>query len=185
VEPTQISKFSGIIFFDRDGTLIEEIRNSDGSKRSAQNTSEMKYYEGIHEIILYIKKLNFAAVVITNQPEISRGNLSLDSMDKMNKKLIDELEIDLVLFCPHDKLEKCDCRKPHKKLLDQATYELHFSDKQKMLFVGDRITDMLAAKNFSIQGIHLDFNLSCTFFDHIHSKTISQLFEEVINITKI
>ena len=66
------------------------------------------------------KKKKYLVIVITNQPEINNGKLSLKEFKLMNEKIFNFLNIDDLYFCPHKKIENCKCRKPNVGLFKKA-----------------------------------------------------------------
>ena len=62
------------IFLDRDGTLNKPfIKN--GLPFSPSLFSEFEILPGVKESLLKLKKLNFVCLLITNQPDVSRGKI--------------------------------------------------------------------------------------------------------------
>ena len=101
-------------------------------------------------------------VVITNQPVIARGDVTLEGLKKIHAKLdyelgLDNAYIDKLYVCPHHPHKgfpgeveefkvKCNCRKPETGLIDRAIHELQINSKTSW-FIGDSTSDILAGKN--------------------------------------
>ena len=62
------------IFLDRDG-VINKALIKNGLPTSPKSLNEIQILPGVKESILRLKKLNFLCLVVTNQPEVSRGNI--------------------------------------------------------------------------------------------------------------
>ncbi|CAG0908670.1 unnamed protein product, partial [Cyprideis torosa] len=134
---------------NRDGTI-----NIDTGYIGNPNLIEL--YSGVIEGIKILKeKFGFLIVVISNQSGITRGLITQEDVDKVNKKINDILvhgktRIDAFYYCPYhpefDSEEKCKCRKPSPQLVYTAAEELKI-DLKKSFFIGDRISDIECGKN--------------------------------------
>ena len=108
-------------------------------------------------------------VVVSNQPVIARGELSVSNLRLIHNKLdtllgAEGAYIDRLYYCPHHpdsgfdgeikalKVD-CDCRKPNPGLFFQAVEELNIS-LQDSWVVGDSTSDILAGTNSNIKTIH-------------------------------
>ncbi|MEW9502486.1 HAD-IIIA family hydrolase [Jeotgalibacillus marinus] len=79
-------------------------------------------------------------VSFTNQPGISAGKAS-------KQEFVEELKefgFDDTFICPHDRNERCHCRKPNTGMLIAAA-EKHELDLKKCVVIGDRWSDIVAA----------------------------------------
>ena len=91
-------KFKKAVFFDRDGVLNQLIKR-DGSLFSPQKFSDFTINKESVNTIRKVKELGFMAIVISNQPDISRKKLEQSELDKMTKVLFDQLGADDVFYC--------------------------------------------------------------------------------------
>ena len=131
-----------IAFLDRDGVIIKEL-NVDGSPRSVRNISDIVILEGVHEAISLLKSLEFVPVIVTNQPDVSRGFASEDLIESINEFVCKKVDIEHAYSCFHDNSDSCLCRKPKNGLLMAASKELSLSLKDSIL-IGDRWSDIEA-----------------------------------------
>ena len=95
--------------------------------------------------------------MITNQPGIARGNLTIDDLNKIHDKMQSDLakagaKIDYIYYCPHNWDDGCLCRKPKPGLLYQAQKDLSLN-LTECVFFGDDERDMEAAKAARVKGI--------------------------------
>ena len=89
------------IFLDRDGVINKTIvKNNLPFSPSSFNLLEI--LPGVKESILRLKKLNFVCLVVTNQPDVSRGKISKKTVIKMNNYLKDEIKLEDIFVCYHD-----------------------------------------------------------------------------------
>lgn len=142
------------IFLDRDGTINEYI----GFLR---NIDDFKLLPGIGAAIKKINDSGYLAIVVTNQPVIARGEVTLEQLRQIHDKMETDLGeqgayLDAIYFCPHHphkgyegeipelKIE-CDCRKPKDGMLQRAAKDFNIDLSQSWM-IGDSHTDIEAGK---------------------------------------
>ena len=157
------------IFLDRDGT----INNYVGFLR---HIDDFELIDGVAEAIRRINNSGYLAIVVTNQPVIARGEVSLEELNEIHNKLETLLGkegayIDGLYYCPHHphkgyegerteyKIE-CDCRKPKPGMLLKAAEDFNI-DLSRSWMIGDDENDVLAGQNAGCKTIRLnkDYNL--------------------------
>ena len=132
------------VFFDRDGTLNRS--NILGNKSHAPTSfQDFELLPESVNVTKALKKSGFLVFVITNQPTISTGVLSISELEKMNTYTAKTLNIDHVYYCPHTETDSCNCRKPKSGMLIVASKE-HNLDLSKSWMVGDTWRDVQAGK---------------------------------------
>jgi len=161
VESLRFSIKKKALFLDRDGVINEDV----------DHLSDIDLFVLIPNVGKAIRKANQAGmlvVVVSNQPVIARGELSVSNLRLIHNKLdtllgAEGAYIDRLYYCPHHpdsgfdgeikalKVE-CDCRKPNPGLFFQAVEELNIS-LQDSWMVGDRTSDILAGTNSNIETI--------------------------------
>lgn len=158
-----INKKIPAIFLDRDGVI-----NLDQNNGKYQNPD--KIINKVPKAIKIINSKGFLCVLITNQPSIAKGYITLsklknDFISLENKLSTKGAYIDRIYFCPHhpDKGFKneiknlkinCNCRKPKNGLILRAIKDLNI-DRKRSYFIGDRYTDYLAAKKTKLKFIYV------------------------------
>lgn len=142
------------IFLDRDGTINRYV----GFLRSVD---DFELLPGVVEAIRAFNASEYLVIVVTNQPVIARGEVTLDELEEIHKKMETLLGqqgayIDGLYFCPHHpdkgfegeieelKIE-CDCRKPKPGMLYQAAKRFNLTLSECWM-VGDGKNDILAGK---------------------------------------
>lgn len=149
-----VSEPGRAVFFDRDGVLNEPIV-TDGKPFSPMKASELSISEGAPAACSALRSAGFVLVVVTNQPEVARGNLSLADLDEMHARLRETLGIDLVVVCPHDDGDGCSCRKPRPGMVTKAAQDLGI-DLDGSWLVGDRWKDIEAGAAAGCRTIFID-----------------------------
>ncbi len=95
---------------------------------------------------------------ITNQSQISKGNLTIDEYYAKLADLKKELKtqnahFDEVYCCPHRRKDNCSCKKPNTGMIDMACND-YLIDLSKSYVIGDMgKNDMVLAKNIGAKGI--------------------------------
>ena len=160
------------IFLDKDGVI-----NADKYNYKYQNPFE--FIDGTFDAIKKINESEFLAVLITNQPAVAKGFISIDKLKKDFKKLESLLGqkgsyLDRIFYCPchpekghKGEIKKfkriCSWRKPNNGMLLTAIKDLNI-DKKKSFMIGDTENDLIAAKKTEIKFIQvgkkeLNYNL--------------------------
>ena len=154
----EIERKNKAVFFDRDGVLNHLVKR-DGSYYSPQNIENFQIVEDAGEVVKQVKDLGFLAIVISNQPDITRGKLKQSDLDKMTELLHEQLSIDDVFYCTHDDDNDIGCRKPAPGLFYKAQEKYNINFK-KSFMIGDTWKDLEAAKQAGITMILIrrDYN---------------------------
>lgn len=138
----------GTVLLDRDG-IINEVVFREGKVSSPRTMNEFCFRGDIHDFIGKLKKKSIKLAIISNQPDIARGLLSVHDLELMNNIIRNELGIEHIFICPHDDSKRCTCRKPEFGLIIMAQDNLGF-DPSNTLFVGDGWKDIEAGRRFGI-----------------------------------
>jgi D-glycero-D-manno-heptose 1,7-bisphosphate phosphatase len=138
------------VFLDRDGVI-----NLDSGY--VGHWRDFKFIEGALEALSTICANNFEIVVVTNQSGIGRGlyseqeflNLSTELFKFLNQR---KIYVQSIQYCPHYIFSKqpqyaqdCDCRKPKPGMIHNAA-SIHGIDLSRASMVGDKLTDVIAAR---------------------------------------
>ena len=147
-----------IVLFDRDGTLIKEPY---GERLIREQDIEL--YDDTIEALSVLAKNNFSIIIITNQAGVSEGLISYEEFERIHKIFIEVLapsgiQILKTYVCPHSPKDNCACRKPKTKMFEVAAREFSFN-LSEVFMVGDRKTDIEAAKNVNAKSIFLNTGL--------------------------
>ena len=167
------------LLWDRDG-VINSIEVKDGISLSPRKMENFKIFNHIKDLMLHFSQHGFLNIVITNQPDISRGLMEPSELEKMNDHLKSYLPIDKIYICPHSNKDNCNCRKPKPGMILSAFNDFNL-DPLKCVVVGDRVTDIIAGYNAGIKSLFL-LKRSYSFlrysnYDLPNYKTISSLKE--------
>ena len=142
---------SPAVFLDRDGVLNEMVYDSThgllDSPRRAEQVVPMRHAS---EVVQGLRDLGYKIIVVTNQPGIAKGTLTLDELNAVHERLGQALAPafwDALEFCPHhpDYGVACACRKPGPGMLRKAA-ALEGIDLAKSWMVGDGLVDVQAGR---------------------------------------
>ena len=142
------------VFLDRDGTINKYV----GFLR---NIDDFVLIDGVTDAIKKLNKEGYLVIVVTNQPVIARGEVSLMELAEIHNKMEtllgqDGAYVDAIYYCPHhpdkgfegERQEYkmiCDCRKPKPGMLIKAAQDFNIDLKQSYM-VGDGKNDIEAGK---------------------------------------
>jgi D-glycero-D-manno-heptose 1,7-bisphosphate phosphatase len=142
------------VFLDRDGVLVRALVR-DGRPFSARRPLELELLPGAAEACTEFKRAGLLTVVVTNQPDVARGELALEVLSAMHAALLDKIPLDAVYFCPHDDADGCSCRKPAPGLLLEAARRFGISLPHSVM-VGDRWKDIEAGRRAGCRTVFVD-----------------------------
>jgi D-glycero-D-manno-heptose 1,7-bisphosphate phosphatase len=159
-------------FVDRDGVLNEMVYDANhGLLDSPRRPEQVLLKTGAGCFLRAIRDLGYRIVVVTNQPGIAKGTLTLDELDAVNARLSALLAAeggtwDALYYCPHhptggseavcrpEYVKDCDCRKPRPGLILRAADELRI-DLASSWMMGDGIVDVQAGMAAGLKTILL------------------------------
>ena len=142
------------VFLDRDGTINKYV----GFLR---NVDEFELMPGVAEAIRKINNSGYLAIVVTNQPVIARGEVTVPELQLIHNKMetllgAEGAYLDAIYYCPHHphkgyegeipelKID-CDCRKPKPGMLIRAAEDFNI-DLSNSWMIGDGENDIKAGK---------------------------------------
>ena len=139
-------------FFDRDGTLTTAVYRYDLEHKqyldgAALSLAELKLEPSAVEVINYVKSRGFLPLIITNQPDFLKSNISLRVYEDITTTICRALDLprSQVFECLHKEGHSlsCECRKPKPGLINMAV-GMHGIDLGNSWLVGDSWRDIAA-----------------------------------------
>jgi D-glycero-D-manno-heptose 1,7-bisphosphate phosphatase len=128
------------VFLDRDGVInAPEVR--DGKPYPPQRAEDFHLLPGVKEACDRLHNAGFLLVVVTNQPDVGRGQLDVSIVEKIHQTMCQLLPIDRVEVCFDASDQASAFRKPEPGMLYRAASELDI-DLSKSYMVGDRWRDV-------------------------------------------
>jgi D-glycero-D-manno-heptose 1,7-bisphosphate phosphatase len=145
------------VFLDRDGTLIEDVGYLDSLSRVA-------FYPWTVDAIRMLNRVGLPVVVVTNQSGVARGMFDVALVGETHRAIDARLavggaRVDAYYYCPHHPdgrvaayARSCDCRKPGRGMIDQATADLGLDPAQSFV-VGDTWIDVQLGRTVGARSI--------------------------------
>ncbi len=133
------------VFLERDGTISKYV----GFLR---NIDDFELIDGVAQAIKKINVSGYLAIVVTNQPVIARGEVTVPQLQEIHNKMetllgLEGAYVDAIYYCPHHphkgyegeipelKID-CDCRKPKPGMLLKAAQDFNI-DLNQSYMVGE------------------------------------------------
>jgi D-glycero-D-manno-heptose 1,7-bisphosphate phosphatase len=143
------------VFLDRDGVLNKSVVR-DGKPYPPASVRETVIVEDALSSLLRLKEQGFLLIVVTNQPDVSRGSTTRESVENIHRYLSARLPLDDIAVCYHDDRDACACRKPLPGLLLDAA-SIHGIALDNSYLVGDRWRDIDSGAAAGCQTILIDY----------------------------
>jgi len=133
------------VFFDRDGVINEVIFRDSDKPIAPWSLEEFKLYDDIGDPLGQLRDSGYLLFVVSNQPDISKGLVAEEIVQKMNNVILSQLPIEKVVFCQHEDRHNCKCRKPKPGMLLDLANE-YSVDLGSSYMIGDNWKDIDAGK---------------------------------------
>jgi D-glycero-D-manno-heptose 1,7-bisphosphate phosphatase len=158
----------GLIILDRDGTLIDIVRDEEsGFVGVAFHPSQVVLLKGVLEGLTRLRDAGFVFAMATNQPAPAKGQFSAKAVAATNAavvRVLFEQGITLahVAVCMHHPVggtggdsalvRVCDCRKPQSGLLTECLEATGLTSKlSHSWMVGDSPGDVTAGQRLGLR----------------------------------
>ena len=141
-----------VLFIDRDGVIVRE--------RQVDTYESIEYIPHVFEALREIsRKTDYLLVMVSNQDGVGTVSFSYEGFAGPAERIFSTLkgegivfdDINIDLSFPEDNLPT---RKPGTGMIEGYRSDLYDMDKSFM--IGDRLTDMMLAKNMGCRGFLLD-----------------------------
>jgi D-glycero-D-manno-heptose 1,7-bisphosphate phosphatase len=145
------------VFLDRDGTINEDVGYLNAIDR-------LVFIPGALDAIRLLARADYQIAIVTNQAGVALGLIEEKVLDDLHAHMDERIRqaggrVDGWFVCRHHasaSIKKfrldCECRKPKAGLFDQACKALPV-DKARSFYIGDKASDMEAARNAGLAGI--------------------------------
>lgn len=146
------------VLLDRDGVISEIVYFPEfGLVDSPLNVDQFRLLPDASEAIRVFNDLGLKVIVVSNQPAIAKGKMTMELFDGIRMKMKKELwkrgaHVDGEYYCFHHPEANlslyrvnCDCRKPKPGLILRAAkdFDLELSE---CYMIGDGLTDVEAGR---------------------------------------
>jgi D-glycero-D-manno-heptose 1,7-bisphosphate phosphatase len=129
------------VFFDRDGTLMEEVHY-------CGDPAKVRIYPGVPGALRALKQAGFLNLIVSNQSGIGRGLITEAQYYAVQEELLGQIGEDLIdgsYFCPDAPDIPSSRRKPAPGMLLEAAAKFGI-ELAASYVVGDKASDMECAR---------------------------------------
>lgn len=154
VKQRNLSYEQRAVFLDRDGTINKYVG-------FLNDIDAFELIEGVSKAIKLLNNSGYLVIVVTNQPVIARGEITLEELEEIHNKMetllgTDGAYVDDIFYCPHhpdkgfegERPEykiQCCCRKPEIGMLLQAAEKYNINLTRSWM-IGDGTVDVETGK---------------------------------------
>jgi D-glycero-D-manno-heptose 1,7-bisphosphate phosphatase len=145
------------IFLDRDGTLnVQVVRG--GKPYPPANIDEFQLFADVPNACRALKHAGYVLVVTTNQPDVGRGDQTVEHVEAMHQRLRELLpEVDRIEVCyDPGRGEMSRRRKPEPGMILDAAEALGL-DLARSWMIGDRWRDVDCGRRAGLRTVFIDF----------------------------
>lgn len=174
------------VFLDRDGTINKYVG-------FLTDINQFELIEGVADAIREINHAGYLAIVVTNQPVIARGEVTVPQLRQIHNKMETLLGrqgayLNAIYYCPHhpdrgypgeikELKITCECRKPKPGMLLKAAEEYNI-DLSSSWMVGDGKNDIQAGIN---AGCHTALIGEEDFGQEVTVSSLKEFSDQVIS----
>jgi len=142
------------VFLDRDGVLNEALVEQN-KPVAPRRVEDFRVYPETAPALERLKAAGFLLIVVTNQPDVARGEVPRAVVDEMNRRLRESLPmLDDICVCWEDG-DASPCRKPKPGMVLDAAAKYGIELKSSFL-VGDRWRDIDCGANAGVRTVLID-----------------------------
>ena len=136
------------VFFDRDGTLIEE-------RDYLSRPEEVMIFPGTVQALQRLRKAGFQLFIVSNQSGVGRGYFTMAEVERVNQHLLGQLAREGVRFekiyiAPEAPGTPSRGRKPSPQFLFDARDEFGI-DLAESFIIGDKLIDLECGWNAGVK----------------------------------
>jgi D-glycero-D-manno-heptose 1,7-bisphosphate phosphatase len=148
----------GIVFLDRDGTLIEE-------KQYLSDPALLREVPGAARSLSRLAGEGYVLAVVSNQAGLAKGKFREKQMKEVHRAFVEHfrdhgVEFGAVEYCPHHPdgtvaryRKVCACRKPSPGMAEKILKRLEVPPSCRIWVVGDKMSDILMGKRLRAETI--------------------------------
>jgi len=143
-----MSQKSPAVFWDRDGTLMEDVDYCSDPKN-------VQIFSGVPGILGRLKAAGYKNIIITNQAGIGRGYMTEEQYRSVEAEVVKQIGPELIVatyFCADAPWQDSTRRKPKPGMVLEAADE-HGIDLERSFFVGDKTSDIECGHNAGVRTI--------------------------------
>ena len=169
------------VFIERDG-ILNRARVERRQQVGPLALEEFHPHSEVAPLLNELKAAGLLLIVTTNQPALSRGEISRRELERMHRLVRQTFPIDDILVCPHEEMDSCTCRKPKPGLLVEGAFKWRL-DLSRSFVISDKWQDAEAARRAGVTSLLLDSPwLGAGHHDFV-LPDLSSLIEKILQLT--
>lgn len=145
---SQVTGSGRALLLDRDGVV-----NVDAGY--VCRAEDWVWVAGSRELVADARRAGWRVGVVTNQSGIGRGYYTEAEFLALTALMLAEMEAEVVVYCPHSPEALCAGRKPSPVMVEGALAFLGCG-REGSFFIGDKGTDMEAARGAGVRGLRFE-----------------------------
>jgi D-glycero-D-manno-heptose 1,7-bisphosphate phosphatase len=169
------------VFLDRDGVLNRSVVR-DGKPYPPAGLSDLEILPRVAEAIELLRAKQFPLIVVTNQPDVTRGSANAGDVNAINDHIARTLRLDRVEVS-FDSDDSAPRRKPNPGMLLDAAKAMNV-DLSRSFMIGDRWRDIDAGRRAGCKTIFIDYRYAERQPDPPADHTVADLWEAAQWIVK-
>jgi len=170
------------IFLDRDG-VINNVIIKEGKAFSPRKFEDFELVDGIKNVLERFKTEGLLNIIVTNQPDIARGLMKKEELQKMHNLIRENLPVNDIFVCTHDDADNCNCRKPKAGMLFEAVKKWDI-DLSESFMIGDSWKDIEAGRNAGCTTVLIDSPYNKQIDSDLRANELSAAAEMILNSRK-
>ena len=132
------------VVVDRDGTVIVE-------KNYLSSADQVELLPNAPAALKRLRDAGLGIVMVSNQSGVGRKYFGMADVDRVNARVAELLAaagaiLDAIYVCPHTPDDRCACRKPEPRMLEQAAADFGFNPAEAFV-IGDKACDIGLGRN--------------------------------------
>ena len=148
----KLERSSRVVFVDRDGVINEDLFDY------VKEWDRFRFQEGVLEGLKRLTESGYKIILISNQAGVGDGRFPEKAHWEIHQKMLDifqreKIQLHASYYCLHGKEAGCECRKPKPGLFREAARNGLVFDRARTYFIGDKVSDIEAGKNFGLRTI--------------------------------
>jgi D-glycero-D-manno-heptose 1,7-bisphosphate phosphatase len=144
------------VFLDRDGVINRTVVRN-GKPYPPARLEDLEILPGVPEALAALREAGYLLIVVTNQPDVTRGTQTREVVDAMHAHLMAVLPLDEIKVCFGTSSETSDCYKPRPGMLLDAAQHYKIALNRSYI-VGDRWRDVGAGQAAGTFTIFIDYD---------------------------
>ena len=170
------------VFLDRDGVLNRAVVRN-GRPYPPASLEALDIFPDVPAALARLKHAGYRLVVVTNQPDVARGEQDRRVVEAINSALVARLPLDEIRVCYHDDGDDCACRKPRPGLLLQTPQH----DLSRSVMVGDRWRDIEAGRRANVRAtvlIERGYDEACPVEPDARVESLAEAVDWILNLNE-